>query len=158
MDEQTLAKLYKEFQQIDKNSYADDIILDLLPMAKKVLTEMKVEFNEVIEKRKPRLYLYDQEDMILRYTKSFYPNNTLFGFKIANDKILTEKYLRYSGIKTTESNIYTPEQVKLAHEFVNNNSDRLVMKPLSLEGGKGVFVNVTQNNFSYCWNECLKAQ
>lgn len=158
MDEQTLAKLYKEFHKINRNSYSDDIILDLFPMAKKVLTEMMVEFNEVIEKKKPRLYLYDKEDMILRYTKSFYPNNSLFGFKIANDKMLTEKYLSYSGINTTESKIYTSMQITLANKFVNNSTDRLVMKPLSLEGGKGVFINVTKENFSYCWNECLKAQ
>src|SRR5699024_1698275 len=120
--------------------------------------KMGIKYNKVKEKKKNRLYIFDKGDKIFRYTKSFYPNNSLFGFKIANDKLLTEKYLSFADVNTTKSRVFKQNEYNQALEYVKNIDDKLVIKPLSLDGGLGVFIDIKPSNFDYFWKECLIAQ
>lgn len=158
MNELVLKELYSRFESSDRNQYNKDVPLDHFIVTQNELTKMGVHFNKAMEKNKERLYLYDKGDKIFRYTKSFYPNNSLFGFKIANDKLLTEKYLKYANVKTTNSKVFTQDEYEEAIEYVGRFEQKLVIKPLSLDGGLGVFIDINKSNFDYYWNECILAQ
>lgn len=158
MDEQILSELYSRFEKIDLNQYSKDIPLDHFIVTQDELKKMGIKYKKVKEKRKNRLYLFDKGDKIFRYTKSFYPNNSLFGFKVANDKMLTEKYLTYGGVNTTKSKIFNQNEYSQALKYIQKSDEKLVIKPLALDGGLGVFIDVKPSNFEYFWKECLLAQ
>src|SRR5699024_11081763 len=158
MNEETLSYLYDKLRLKEVNNYSNDISLDLLEIAEKELDKIGVRYRKVKENKKYRLYLYDKNQQILRYTRSFYPNNSMLGFKISNDKMLTEKYLKLGDVNTTSSKIYNTDEFEEAKVYVENCKDKLVLKPLSLSGGAGVFIDVNEENFEYFWNECLLAQ
>ena len=158
MDEQVLSELYSRFENMERNQYSKDIPLDHFIVTQNELEKMGIKYNKVKEKKKNRLYIFDKGDKIFRYTKSFYPNNSLFGFKIANDKLLTEKYLSFADVNTTKSRVFKQNEYNQALEYVKNIDDKLVIKPLSLDGGLGVFIDIKPSNFDYFWKECLIAQ
>ncbi len=158
MNESILSDMYSRFKNLRKNEYSKDIPLDHFLVTQQELKNMNIKFDIVKEKNKDRLYIHDKGKRIFRYTKSFYPNNTSFGFQVANDKILTERYLSYANIKTTNSKLFTVDEYDIAFEYVMNCKKKLVIKPLALDGGLGVFIDITPSNFDYFWNECISAQ
>lgn len=88
-----------------------------------------------------------------------YPTNSKIGRQIAIDKFKTEKHLKEANLLTTNSSIYKMndrDEAKL-NAFKDNDSEKgIVIKPLNLSLGKGVFVNVTKENFDEHWNQCVK--
>lgn len=157
MDEQTLEYIYEKFKGEKRNEY-NNISIDLMEVTKKELDNLKIKYNTKKYKGRERLYLYEGDEFLFRYVKSFYPNNSKLSFHIANDKILTEKFLHYSNIQTTNSKVYTAKEYKKALERIKDTNQKQVLKPISLIGGIGVYMNIDNDNFDYAWSECLKIQ
>lgn len=158
MNEKVLEYIYSYFEPKKLNEFQNDIPMDHFEITKEELNKLGINFKEVTERNKQRLYLKKNGETFYRYTKSFYPNNSLFGIKLANDKLRTEKFLTYGDVNTTESKVFKLNEFKKAHKLLTNSKEKMVLKPLSLDGGLGVFIDVTEENFQYAWKECVKAQ
>ena len=84
-----------------------------------------------------------------------YPSNSDEGRSIANHKVRTEEYLRKVGVTAPISKIYTPDEMKKAKKEAFENSDQhVVIKPLNLSLGRGVFVDISEDDFEFYWNQC----
>lgn len=158
MNEKLLETIYNYFKDIDRNTFAINKTNDRLQLAKNELKNLGVSFKSNVEKKKERLYINDNDRQVLRYTKDFYPNNSMFGFKICNDKFLTERFLSYNNISTTKSAMFTKDEFPKAVEYIKTIKEPFVVKPLNLSGSEGVFLNSNHSNFEYIWNECVSIQ
>ncbi|CAM2895054.1 ATP-grasp domain-containing protein [Salinicoccus roseus] len=84
-----------------------------------------------------------------------YPTNSQVGRKIAIDKFKTEKFLRSAGLGTTKSKLYESHQLDQAKkEAYAESSEGVVIKPLDMSLGKGVFTKVAEEDFGYYWEKC----
>lgn len=158
MNEEKFKYIYSFFKNLKVNDYEPNSPMDHFEITKNEVEKLNVSSKVVIERNKRRLYLSNNNECFYRYTKSFYPNNSLFGIKVANNKLKSEEYLKYGNIKTTESEVFRKNQYKDAYQLILESKEKKVLKPLGLDGGLGVFINVTTLNFDYAWNECIKAQ
>jgi len=86
-----------------------------------------------------------------------YPNNNNYGISIMKNKFTTENHLKKFGIRTTDSKIYTYNEMELAEqEFFKHNPERkAVIKPLNGSLSRGVYVNVSKDRFADNWNYSL---
>src|SRR5699024_3563977 len=94
----------------------------------------------------------------LDFNKGFYPNNVKIGKLIANDKYLTERFLKYSGIKTPDTQILNENEFKKAENLIKNGISYFVVKPKDLSHALGAFRNVNETNFKECWNKSIDIQ
>lgn len=138
MKESILKEIVEGLEQEDRNYYQTNISLNLLEVAKRNLEDFKIKFEPYIFKQKERLKIYYTPDDYYKYYKNFYQNNCLFGFKISNDKLMTEKFLKYSRVPTTNSILLNTEQFEEAVKTFRKNSDSKVVRPLNLSNGPGV--------------------
>src|SRR5699024_10994055 len=98
--------------------------------------------------------------LLFKFVRSTYPNNirTKLGWKICNDKLLTERFLKYSSVKTLDTVVFKEDEFLNALNYVKNSDNKFVIKPSNLMQSLGVFTNVTYDNFIDSWNNCLKLQ
>jgi len=69
----------------------------------------------------------------MNYHKGFYPNNTDLGRLISNDKILSEKFLKFSDVKTPDTKVFNEKEFNEAYDFISQNySSIFVLKPKDL--------------------------
>lgn len=159
MDELILKDFFDRFDSQKRNEYPRNIPTDLLEITKDELNNLRVKYESYQAGGAERLRIYDKGDILYkRFTKNFYPNNARIAFKIANDKFLTEQFLSMAKIKTTNSRLYKKEQYEEAVKYINDKNVPLVVKPLNLMAGIGVFMNVDKSNFEYAWGECFNIQ
>lgn len=88
-----------------------------------------------------------------------YPTNSKVGRKIAIDKFKSEQLLKKADLLTTNSMLFNMNEKEAAKEaaFKDGEPEKgIVIKPLDLSLGKGVFVNVTKENFEAHWEQCVK--
>src|SRR5699024_2477986 len=107
---------------------------------------------------KERLKIFYTKDDYFKYSKNFYNNNSMFGFKISNDKMLTEKFLKLANVPTTNSIKLSANQFEKGMEYLVDNPSPKVVKPINLANGRGVFVDVTTDNFREVWEQCVSIQ
>src|SRR5699024_11089002 len=82
-----------------------------------------------------------------------YPSNSAEGRAVSIDKIETEKILTLAEIRTTVSKVYSGQEMEKAmKESFNGPKDTVVIKPNDMSLGRGVYVNVTENEFEEYWN------
>lgn len=158
MNDNLLREVLNKKLNAKKNIYPLTISLDLLEVLKNELKDAGIHFTSFTFKEKERLKIYDNEHLVKKYTKNFYQNNSKFGFKISNDKLLTEKYLKLGDIPTTNSIILKENELNKAISILENTNKQYVIKPLSLANGLGVFTNVTTENIARYWSECIDIQ
>lgn len=158
MKEYILKEIIDGLGEKEKNYYQSGITLDLLEVAKSEMEKISIKFEPYIYKQRERLKIYYTPDDYYNYSKNFYQNNSMFGFKISNDKLMTEKILTYGGVPTTNSKLLNPDQYDEAVEIFSNNTNSKVVKPLNLSGGRGVFMDVTLDKLENTWNLCLNIQ
>ncbi|TVT28888.1 hypothetical protein FO441_00995 [Salinicoccus cyprini] len=158
MDEKTLRRIYEKFQTQNRNVYSENISVNLIDITKRELERLGIKYKTVDYRGKERLDLYDGDEFLYRYNRSFYHNNSKLGFKIANDKLLTERFMKYNNIATTNSRLFSENDFDKAYKYVLERSRPMVVKPLNLMGGLGVHLNVTALNFEYAWNQCRSIQ
>src|SRR5699024_11922097 len=155
MNESTLSKILKKVSDTTKNNYYANITQDLLEVTKRKLAELKIKYEPYIFKQKERLKIFYTDSDYFKYSKNFYPNNSMFGFKISNDKMLTEKCLKLANVPTTNSIELSYNEYDKEEAFINSNSNPKVVKPLNLANGRGVFLNVTKDDFEDIWRRCI---
>lgn len=88
-----------------------------------------------------------------------YPTNSKIGRQIAIDKFKAEKHLKEAELLTTNSSLYKMNERGKAKEaaFKDGEPEKgVVIKPLDLSLGKGVFVNITKEKFDEHWQQCVK--
>lgn len=158
MQEKVLSNILKLVLNKSKNRYDRSISLDLLEIAKSDLNDLNIKYEPFLYRSKERLKIYDNQAFVKTYVKNFYHNNSKFGFKVSNDKMLTEKYLKFAEIPTTSSIILEENQLEQARLHIKNSEKSFVIKPVNLSGGAGVFVNVTLEDISYYWQQCIEIQ
>jgi len=158
---QTIEKLnLKNRKEIE---YSPDATTDLIVQSQKALDNVSIKFKK-IPKRSSKgkgyfLRLFDDSQKpFLDFTKGFYPNNIGIGKTIANDKLLTEQFLSYAGIKTPDTKFFKPSEYSKAVEYVKSQSSKCVLKPKDLRQSLGAFRDVDINNLESAWNENLKIQ
>jgi|SRR5699024_1555668 len=165
MEEILLKKALDTFNFTTQNTYPAETPTDLLKITERELTELGIRYNKK-QKRKRRggriqyyLNLFDQEHSLMNYHKGFYPNNSKLGRLISNDKILTEKFLKFADVKTPNTKVFDESEFNKAYEFLSQkNSSVFVLKPKDLSHARGVFINVDQSNFEKSWKASLKVQ
>lgn len=158
MKDSLLKEVLKKTSSTKINTYPLSVPLDLLDILKKDLNEEGIKFTSFIYKEKERLKIYDDEYLVKKYNKNFYQNNSKFGFKVSNDKLLTEKYLQLSGIPTTKSSVFKENELNKAINILENTNKNYVIKPVNLANGLGVYVNVSLDNIHRYWKECIAIQ
>jgi len=158
MKEETLKELLAQIDNQTKNEYPLDISIDLLTVAKQELKEMGIEYDTKLERGKEKLLIHDKGKFIYKYNKNFYHNNSKFGFKIANDKYLTERFLKFAGVPTTDSGIFNKNEYDKALNFIKSSDTIFVVKPYNLMAGIGVNLNVSKDNFEYAWHNSFTVQ
>lgn len=158
MREEVLLNILKLVSRAPRNLNNRNVPLDLMEVAKNDLNELNIKYEPFMYRGKERLKIYDNDDYIKTYVKNFYQNNSKFGFKVSNDKMLTEKYLKLAEIPTTNSIILEEHQLEQAIIHIKDNEKSYVIKPVNLSGGAGVFVNITLDDISYYWDQCIEIQ
>lgn len=158
MNESTLSKILQKVSDTPRNNYDANITQDLLEVTKRELAELNIKFEPYIFKQKERLKIFYTDNDYIKYSKNFYPNNSMFGFKISNDKMLTEKCLKLANVSTTNSLELSYNEYDKGEAFINSTSSPKVEKPLNLANGRGVFLNVTKDDFEDIWRRCISIQ
>src|SRR5699024_9776530 len=110
-----------------------------------------IKYEKVPKKNKKRkisffLRLYDKGMPFLDFNKGFYPNNVKIGKLMANDKYLTERFLKYSGIKTPDTQILNEHEFKKAENLIKTGTSEFYVKPKDLTHALGAFRNVNETN------------
>src|SRR5699024_5649302 len=69
------------------------------------------------------------------------------------NKFRAEEHLHKCGLKTTNSRVYSYNEIDKAKSdyFKNDIDERVVIKPLKSSLGRGVFVNVSKERFNENW-------
>ena len=158
MNEKILSEILSKVSTLPKNDYGTDITQDLFEITKNELNELEIKFEPYIYKQKERLKIFYTKDDYFKYSKNFYSNNSMFGFKISNDKMLTEKFLKFANVPTTNSIKLSANQFEKGMEYLFDNPSPKVVKPINLANGRGVFVDVTTDNFREVWEQCVLIQ
>lgn len=85
-----------------------------------------------------------------------YPNNDEHSLEIVRDKMKTENLLLMAGVLTTNSKIYTKDELSLAvDEFYTDSNKLAVIKPVNMSQGKGVNVGIKKEDFEYYWQDSI---
>src|SRR5699024_8341843 len=75
------------------------------------------------------------------------------GRKVSISKIETEKILTLADIRTTISKVYKGNEMKKAKiDSFKNFDDTVVIKPNNMSLGRGVYVNISADEFEKFWN------
>ena len=158
MNEQLLSKLYNYVNKQPSHEYSSNETSDTLEIAKREIEKLGIDYKIKLYRERERLLLYDKEDFIMEYTRSFFPNNGKIAFDITNDKFISEKFLKYAEINTTDSKLYTEDDFDEAYAYTKSKNENMVMKPLNMNSGTGVYLNVNKDNFKIFWKDCFAIQ
>ncbi|MGO1998091.1 MAG: ATP-grasp domain-containing protein, partial [Staphylococcus equorum] len=80
-------------------------------------------------------------------------------FIICRNKFKTEKLLHNLNVPTLNSELFYESQKKEAFEYVKKHKiNSVVLKPLSLAGGKGIELDIRPENFSKAWDRSIDKQ
>lgn len=77
---------------------------------------------------------------------------------ICSDKLRTARVLERSGIRAARARVYQADQVFAARSQAFRHTDKVAVKAATLSLARGVFLNVTRNNFARIFRACLEAQ
>lgn len=80
-------------------------------------------------------------------------------FHLCRDKFRLENFLSSLDITTLESKLFTFEEKNHAFNHIKAlDTEKFVLKPLSLAGGLGIELNVDEHNFSEAWDDSVTVQ
>lgn len=119
-------------------------------------------------------YINQQHNLTFSRYKSklsFYYNKEKFGHirgqtpsttslsakKIVNDKLETEKHLKKSNINCTKSIPLTINDFDKGLEIVSKSDVNMVLKPINLNRGDGITLNVNTTNYEFAWKQAKDA-
>jgi len=165
MDELLLKQTMKKLNIKERyeNEYPPEATTDLLIQSQQALKNASIEFKKIpkksMNKKSYFLRLYnDNKEPFLDFNKGFYPNNTGIGKIISNDKLLTEQFLLYAGVKTPNTKFFKPSEYSKAVKYVSSQAGKCVLKPKDLRQSLGAFRDVDIHNLESAWKKNLKIQ
>lgn len=164
MDEQLLKQTMEILNIKNRNEieYSHDATTDLIVQSQKALSNVSIPFKKIPKKTTRKGYflrLFDEnQEPFLDFTKGFYPNNIGIGKIISNDKLLTEQFLSYAGVKTPDTKFFKPNEYLKAVEFVQSQNVKCVLKPKDLRQSLGAFRDVDITNLKSAWDKNLRVQ
>src|SRR5699024_5344885 len=163
MKSSDLKYIFENIPVTTRNTYVKGITRDTQGICIDYLKENNINHNIKSDPKNPksvrkRIEILRKDGSLIATIKNpFYPTNSVEGRRLINDKFEAETHSRNYGIDTTESKIYDVNELERAKkEVFDNNSGPLVIKPKSMSLGKGVFVNLSKENFDFHWGECKK--
>lgn len=159
MKSSDLKYIYDNIPYQKMNQYPHNLNTNTILQISDKMKEIGYEYN--LKKLKTGHHSIDmlRKDGSLAATlkNPIYPSNSKAGRRVAIDKLKTEKHLRSAGLNTTKSRLYTSDQMEKAKKEVFSDSDSgVVIKPLDMSLGKGVFVNVKEEDFALYWDKCTE--
>ena len=117
----------------------------------------KLGFNHTVKNLKKgfkQLNLLRKDGSLIDVLRSpVYPSNSAKGREVSISKIETENILTLAGIRTTISTVYKGNEMEKAKsDSFKNPDDTVVIKPNNMSLGRGVFVNISEDEFEKFWN------
>lgn len=164
MDENLLKKTFELISNDNENEFPQNTSVDLFDFSITSLEEAGITYKKIPKKNKRGknpylLRLFNSlNEPFLDFNKGFYPNNVKVGKLIANDKYLTERFLKYSGVKTPETMLLKENEMLKAESLIKEGKGNFVIKPKDLSHALGAFRNVDGSNFKECWNKSINVQ
>src|SRR5699024_3187747 len=164
MDENLLKKTFELINSDNENEFSKNTSVDLFDFSITALEEAGITYKKIPKKNKRGknpyfLRLFNTlNEPFLDFTKGFYPNNVKVGKLIANDKHLTERFLKYSGVKTPETLLLKENEMLKAESLIKEGKGNFVIKPKDLSHALGAFRNVDGSNFKECWHKSINIQ
>jgi len=158
MDKVHLQEVLDQTKNLKQNEYPLSLPLDFIELVKSSLTELDLSFEEKFENNRKNIYIYRQNQLISKYFKGKYPNNTFLSRRISNDKFLTEYYLKLNDVPMPSSKIFKGDEVGDAIKFAKKLESPFVVKALNLLGGAGIYTDVNSSNFRKFWDACIRVQ
>lgn len=154
MDVHDLNYLLDQFKGVPKNKYRS---VNVGTNSSYINFLQRSDYNYTIEtisaSKKNINILTKNNEFIDSFHYPLYPNSTEFALNLTRDKFRAEKHLHKCGLNTTTSRVYTYDEVEKAKSdyFINDENERVVIKPLKSSLGRGVFVNVSKERFNENW-------
>lgn len=75
------------------------------------------------------------------------------GKSIVQDKLETEKYLKRNHVNCTVSQALSLNDYQEGLEVVTKSTQMMVLKPINLNRGDGISLNVDSTNFQFAWEQ-----
>ena len=155
MDSKDLEYIYNNITYKKMNIYGD--IKTINTMDQYVEKASKLGFNHTIKNLKKgfkQLNLLRKDGSLIDVLRSpVYPSNSAKGREVSISKIETENILTLAGIRTTISTVYKGSEMKKARrDSFQNPDDTVVIKPNNMSLGRGVYVNISEDEFEKFWN------
>lgn len=80
-------------------------------------------------------------------------------YKLCKNKFELENHLKNMGLSTLESKHFYQKEFNSALEHIQrSNIKSFAIKPLNMAGGRGIQLDVDEDNFKIAWNECINEQ
>jgi len=118
-------------------------------------------YNVSIEKKEIRnIQKFYYNDNIIGHLTGLRSSSTRkVALRLCKNKYNLEKYLENFSIPILGSKEFKANEKGAALEYIKKNKEAyFVIKPLSLAGGKGIQLKVTESNFSEKWDNCFEVQ
>lgn len=151
-----------KFDEERPNSYEEKTRTNISKLLEFELNNLNVPYKKLKRKYKNGQYFFQvqtRKDITpLKLVRNSYPNNSKIGWKISNDKLLTEKFLKLANIKTPNTALFNEHEYKEASEYVSKINGRFIIKPLDLSQSLGVYLDVTIDKFKEYWESCISIQ
>lgn len=155
MDSKDLEYIYNNITYGQMNIYDD--ITTINTMEQYITKAENLGFNHSVKNLKKgfkQLDMLRKDDTLIGSLRSpVYPSNSAKGRKVSISKIETEKILTLADIRTTISKVYKGNEMKKAKiDSFKNFDDTVVIKPNNMSLGRGVYVNISADEFEKFWN------
>lgn len=158
MNDQDLSYLLDYTKKIKQNRYkyvtfgANSSHINYLNQAKINYT------SERLSNSKINFVIKDMKNKdLFNFVYPFYPNNSPISLKITGDKSLSEAHFSRCGFKTPTSKTYHSGDIDKALDetFKLDTNRKVVVKPKSSSLGRGVYINVSKENFKDAWTSSI---
>src|SRR5699024_1571098 len=155
MDSKDLEYIYDNITYGQMNIYND--IKTINTMEQYITKAENLGFNYSIKNLKKgfkQLDMLRKDDTLIGSLRSpVYPSNSAKGRKVSISTIETEKILTLADIRTTISKVYKDNEMKKDKiDSFKNFDDTVVIKPNNMSLGRGVYVNISADEFEKFWN------
>ena len=162
MNELLLREILNKFDEEQPNIYEEKNRTNVSKLVELELKKLNIPYKKLKRKFKKGQYFFEVQMpgniKPLKLIKNTYPNNTKMGWKISNDKLLTEKFLKLANIKTPNTAVFSEEEFSIAEEYVSKFKGRFIIKPLDLSQSLGVYLDVPIDRFTEYWESCISIQ
>lgn len=155
MDFNILTKLIEsDLKELSVNKYSSGKNSSLA-IAEEYLSNLP--YCSSFREGKSTLKMFYKDEMFASMRGQSPFTNSKLAIRTANNKIKTEELLKENNVNTTDSRLFELKEYQAAERFVTNSKEQLVLKPFNLNGGRGITLDVTKDNFDFAWTQAVNA-